>query len=337
MELNNLDFRYFRNMIAGTLTALNKAAKVLQVEKGIPVTYDVPIYYDFASDGQFMRDFFYKMPTWCEVPEHVEGMFERVPYGVISADSINVMQQEITSRFSRGNFDQLVVDVESGEQALLAYSSFLFVVPLQVTFNGTFKVDNMLQSFNIIESLLEYLYKNTVSYFQYNGLRIPLMVTFGDKGSITRKIPLTYKDNQQKEIPFSLEVESYFPIFDKEEEGSLRFRGDKIRQFYTEAKTAETGEKMSAWSTPDYVDFESDITTPISTDIVNFTDLSKIEADDWLWEIIPDTGYTFTNGTTAKSQNPSIIFDQGVYTVILTASVGEKYGKRMRDDYIISS
>lgn len=245
MKLDNFNFRFFRNAIAGVLTSLNKAAKVVQVEKEEYKTYDVPMYYDFANDGQFMRDFFYQMPTWCDVPEHAEGMYERQPYGAITFDDFNVVQQEMTSRFARGNFDKLVVDDETGEKALLAFSAFLMSLPLRMTFTGIIKVDNMLQGFSILESLLEYFYKNRVNYFHYKGLRIPLMITFGDKGSATRKVPLTYKDNQQKEIPFTIEVETYFPVFDDQEEGSLRFRGHNIRDFYATSKAASTDEKMS--------------------------------------------------------------------------------------------
>lgn len=249
MELDNLNYRFFRNAIAGVLTALNGKAKAIQVEDSIPKEYIVPIYYDFSNDEQFMRDFFYQMPNWCNVPEHAEGMYEKRPYGTIVFEDFGVVQQEITNRYVRGNFDRLIVNAETGKQAILAYSAYLFNLPLKMSFAGSIKVDSLLQAFSILEGLLSYFYKNNINYFQYNGLRIPLLVSFGDKGSITKKVPINYKEQSEKEIPFSIEVETFYPVFDNEEEGSLRFRGNKIREFYTASKEHQTNEQLSTHKT----------------------------------------------------------------------------------------
>ncbi|MBK8844993.1 MAG: ASPIC/UnbV domain-containing protein [Saprospiraceae bacterium] len=59
------------------------------------------------------------------------------------------------------------------------------------------------------------------------------------------------------------------------------------------------------------------------TDVVDFTDNSSPCPFEWNWSVNPLSGWNFTNGTTATSENPSIAFnDAGNYVVSLTATNG---------------
>ena len=59
------------------------------------------------------------------------------------------------------------------------------------------------------------------------------------------------------------------------------------------------------------------------TDVVDFTDNSSPCPYEWNWSVNPSSGWNFTNGTTATSENPSIAFnDAGNYVVSLTATNG---------------
>ncbi|MBK6399675.1 MAG: VCBS repeat-containing protein [Bacteroidetes bacterium] len=59
------------------------------------------------------------------------------------------------------------------------------------------------------------------------------------------------------------------------------------------------------------------------TDVVDFTDNSSPCPYAWNWSVNPSSGWNFTNGTSATSENPSIAFnDAGNYVVSLTATNG---------------
>lgn len=59
------------------------------------------------------------------------------------------------------------------------------------------------------------------------------------------------------------------------------------------------------------------------TDVVDFTDNSIPCPFEWNWSVNPSSGWNFTNGTSATSENPSIAFnDAGTYVVSLTATNG---------------
>ena len=65
-------------------------------------------------------------------------------------------------------------------------------------------------------------------------------------------------------------------------------------------------------------DFEADDLGPCRGNVVNFSDLSEY-ATSWTWSFSPST-ISYFGGTTAGSQNPHVIFNEGGdYTVTLTA------------------
>jgi PKD repeat protein len=70
-------------------------------------------------------------------------------------------------------------------------------------------------------------------------------------------------------------------------------------------------------------DFTADKTTICLGDQVQFQDESYNAVATWSWVITPSTGWSFTNGTSASSENPTISFiSPGMYDIQLTASDG---------------
>jgi PKD repeat protein len=81
--------------------------------------------------------------------------------------------------------------------------------------------------------------------------------------------------------------------------------------------------------------------TPTSLNVggtVNFSDLSTGTPTTWSWSITPNTGLTYTGGTSASSQNPKVIFNTaGTYTVALTIGNGSTTNTKTRTSYITVS
>lgn len=75
------------------------------------------------------------------------------------------------------------------------------------------------------------------------------------------------------------------------------------------------------------VDFESDKQLASKNCVIQFTDLSNINATSWLWN--------FGDGNTSSDQNPAHVFQEdGVYTVSLTATNNITDITKTRTDYI---
>jgi PKD repeat protein len=82
-------------------------------------------------------------------------------------------------------------------------------------------------------------------------------------------------------------------------------------------------------------EFTADKTTICNGDEISFTDDSYNVANGWTWTITPANGWSFSNGTTATSQNPTIIFDTpGLYNVQLTSTDGTLSDTEIKNNFI---
>ncbi|MCX7551136.1 T9SS sorting signal type C domain-containing protein [Xanthomarina sp. F2636L] len=80
--------------------------------------------------------------------------------------------------------------------------------------------------------------------------------------------------------------------------------------------------------------FKADTTQGCVNSSFMLTDNSDYTPTSWAWTITPGT-FTYTNGTTANSQNPEVIFtDPGTYTVALTATNANGSNTNTKVDYI---
>lgn len=81
--------------------------------------------------------------------------------------------------------------------------------------------------------------------------------------------------------------------------------------------------------------FVADATSVPSGTTVTFTDQSTGIPTSWAWVIAPASGWSYTGGTSATSQNPKVIFTTlGFYTVTLTATNTQGSDAEVKTNYI---
>ena len=97
----------------------------------------------------------------------------------------------------------------------------------KVNFDAKIIVDNLNKTFKATEKLFDTFYSNRVMYFQYRGMRIPALFVFPDQATNDKAYKFSYTDNNKITITFQIEIETYFPSFDKTTE---MFRGNVIDQ-----------------------------------------------------------------------------------------------------------
>lgn len=81
--------------------------------------------------------------------------------------------------------------------------------------------------------------------------------------------------------------------------------------------------------------FSADRTSICIGEQIQLKDESYNSANNWNWEIIPSSGWIFSSGSSAKDQNPSILFNEsGFYTIKLTVSDGSNSLTTSISDFI---
>jgi hypothetical protein len=197
-----------RAVIAGILNILNNKITYEQVWSNEDIeTVQVPWYYNMSGDERFMQDF-YTHYAHCLPPKPIDGNFDMIPRGVITYTGSTVDSGRITSRFVQGNYYKEV----NGQ--LQTYRSFLYSIPLTVSFDCEIWADNQITSLKIEQAIRELFYKTITFYVYYKGMRVGCTVGFPENVTLQKNINYSFESDNKIKLNFSLEVEAYQPVFD---------------------------------------------------------------------------------------------------------------------------
>lgn len=217
-EKFNSDDVLYRNIIIGLLNLLNRKIVYNQTNGPDEVKeISVPFFYFMYNDERFMQDFYLLNGQECDGPQFAEGNIDPVPRGVINMTSMTINSGALTSKFVRGTYNKEV------DGTLKAYSAFLNPIPLTLIFDVEVICASFTESMKIIQQTIDTFYKVAIFAVDFKGLRVPCQVGFSQDYTIEKPVTFSYGDDSKITMKFTLEMETYQPVFDKPSE---RFRGN---------------------------------------------------------------------------------------------------------------
>lgn len=243
MKNLNTDDIFLRNLTIAILDLLNGETQIDLARNNIVQSYSVPFFYNYGTDEGFLKDFYIGLPDNCRVPV-AEGTYDIVPRGIVTLSTFQVKSGDITNKFVRGNFAEDGT-AANGEITYVPKSALLYSLPMQVKFDIKVIVDNLNKAFKIAEELLDLNYSNRVVYFQYKGVRIPAQIQFPESETIEKSYKFTYADNNKLNVNLSINVETYFPSFEK---SSTRNRANVMDKILVVHKDPNGGVIKSDWT-----------------------------------------------------------------------------------------
>jgi hypothetical protein len=204
----NTDNVHSRAVIVGVLNMLNNHIFIENVlsDSNIDVV-EIPFYYNMGGDERFLQDYFLHWND-CLMPRMADGNYDQVPRGIVTLTSNTVNTSAMTHRFVRGTY------VKEVDGKLQQYNSFLNSIPLKMAFEIKVETDSYLDAMKIQQSILETFYKVQVFSVTYKGLRVPCQVGFPEDYTLEKTFEFTYQSDSKIFLNFSLDVETYFPVFD---------------------------------------------------------------------------------------------------------------------------
>ena len=236
-EHKNSDDILIRNVIVGLLNVLNRKLVYLQAKDADTVEEKtVPFFYQNYGDERFMQDFFMINGVECEGPKYAEGNIDPVPRGIVNMTSMTINSASLTNRFIRGTFNKEIED-EHGT-TIKAYSAYLNPIPLTILFDVEIRSSSFTEALKIIQQAIDTFYKVVIYAVDFNGLRIPCQVGFSQDYSVEKPVTYSYGEDNNISVKFTLEMETYQPVFDKTSE---RFRGNIMDHGIGNVITAVSG------------------------------------------------------------------------------------------------
>jgi len=207
-KYNNEDI-LIRAVIAGLLDILNNHIEYKQVWGNDDVeTVKVPWFYNQSGDERFMQDF-YTHYAECLPPRPVDGNFDMIPRGTVKYTGSSINAQRITSRYVQGRY------VKEVDGKLESYVSFLYSIPLQIRIDCEMWIDREITALKLEQEIRETFYKTVTYYVYFKGLRVGCTVGFPEDIAIEKNVQYSFEADNKIKLTFSVEIESYQPVFDK--------------------------------------------------------------------------------------------------------------------------
>jgi len=223
LEKYNTDDVFLRSLITSLLRSLNDKLTYIQInDQQQLLQVFVPFFYSMTGDEPFLQDFFINYKNCDSDKLLAEGNYDIIPRGVLTLTGSQIDTQSLVNKFTRMSY---ATEDVAGE--MKTFSSYTNSIPLSLTFNCTIKVDTVLDSFKIYQSVIRTFYKTYQFSFEFSGFRIPVQIGFPDTYEANKQFEFTYQTNPQfVDFTFQLAVETYFPEIDVSTE---RFRGNLMQ------------------------------------------------------------------------------------------------------------
>ena len=226
LEKYNTDEVFLRSLIIGVVRMLNNKVTYLQTnDKQEILEVHLPFFYSLAGDESFLQDSFLDYVI-CDPDgtsrSFAEGNYDVIPRGVVLFNSVSINPSGLTSKFVRNTYN---IEDKTGE--MKAYSAYTNNIPLNIEFSVRIKIDTLLDSFKIFQSVMGTFTKVDQFSFEYDGTRIAVQVGFPEQYDNDKQFEFSYGAQQKHiEVSFSIVVETYYPQRDLATE---RFRGNLMQ------------------------------------------------------------------------------------------------------------
>lgn len=220
----NKDDSVIRHIIIGLLADLNnKLSFSRQLTNDTRVVVDVPFYYAVSGDENFMRDnFLFSTLNGenCDVdPDKADGNYDRVPRGIVNLTSFAVDPSKLVNKRNLGNYNRL--NPEDG--MLESYVAEFEMIPVVLGVDIEILVSSQLDLFKVTESIIKKMYKANsyhvdAGHLEDGTYRISSEYAMPDDYTMERPIEYGFDDKGNHKVTFSLEINSFMPSFDFEED-----------------------------------------------------------------------------------------------------------------------
>jgi len=220
----NKDDSVVRHIIIGLLADLNNKLSISrQLTNENRVVVDVPFYYAVSGDENFMRDnFLFSTLNGenCDVdPTKADGNYDRVPRGIVNLTSFAVDPSKLVNKRNLGNYNRL--NPEDG--TLESYVAEFEMIPVVLGVDVEILVSSQLDLFKVTEAIIKKMYKANsyhvdAGHLEDGTYRISSEYAMPDDYTMERPIEYGFDDKGNHKVTFSLEINSFMPSFDFEED-----------------------------------------------------------------------------------------------------------------------
>lgn len=239
----NKDDSVIRHIIVGLLADLNgKLSFHRQISNDERVEVDVPFFYAVGGDENFLKDHFLFSNVnglGCDPDgEFADGNYDKVPRGIVNLTSFAIDPSKLVNKRNLGQYSMM------NEEGLMeGYVAEFEMVPVTIGVDIEILVSSQLDLFKVTEAIVKKMYKANfyhvdAGHLEEGTYRISSEYMMPDDYTQERPIEYSFDDKANHKVTFTLEINSFIPSFDFEEDTYRKF----TRTFYANAICGDYGD-----------------------------------------------------------------------------------------------
>lgn len=219
----NKDDSVIRHIIVGLLADLNsKLSFHRQISNDERVEIDVPFFYAVSGDENFLKDnllFSNVNGLSCDPDgEFADGNYDKVPRGIVNLTSFAVDPSKLVNKRNMGKYMMM-----NDDGLMEGYVAEFEMIPCIIGVDVEILVSSQLDLFKVTEALVKKMYKANfyhvdAGHLEEGTYRISSEYMMPDDYTQERPIEYAFDDKANHKVTFSLEINSFVPSFDFEED-----------------------------------------------------------------------------------------------------------------------
>ena len=215
----NKDDVLFRNIVVGTLHALDDKIFWNNVIDNKKTKVEVPAYFTIAGSERFLSDIFLNSDE-LKKDGKATGLYEKFPRATLNLTGITLQEEYLTNKFKRANFIKQTEDNEVKQ-----FNAEFMEAPFKMDFEITIFVDSIVDIFKCINSIFVNMYKNVYYYVDVFSTKVPCYFAIPPDINKERLVQFGLSDKKEIQITFPIEVQASYPIF---KENTQIFAGNRM-------------------------------------------------------------------------------------------------------------
>ena len=202
----NKDNVVLRYIIVALLAELKgKIYYYNQVDEETKKKIDIPFYYSVTGNERFLLDNFLYDTT---AEGKAVGDYEVVPRGIVQMSSMSIQSSNLTNKFVRA---ELLKELDGELKTFSLMTAFL---PITLGFDVTVVCSNNLEMLKATESIISRLYKSQSFQVDLGMFKVQAAMLVPEDYSQDRLFEYALNDKKEWKVTFSLEVQSFMPVFE---------------------------------------------------------------------------------------------------------------------------
>jgi hypothetical protein len=282
----NKDDSIIRHIIIGLLADLNsKLSFWRQISNDERSIIDVPFFYAVAGDENFVKDNFLFSNIngeGCD-PDgaFANGNYDKVPRGIVNLTAFSVDSGKLINKRNLGNYTMM-----NNQGLMEGYVAEFEMIPCELSVDIEILVSSQLDMFKVTESIIKKMYKANsfhvdAGHIEDGMYRISSEYMMPDDYTQDKPIEYGFDDKENHKITFSLEINTFIPSFDFEDDVYTKY----TRTVYSEGIVGNYGDPNRVSLDPEllYHSMSLDMPSPmIYTDLTGAVYTRNTDTQSWI-------------------------------------------------------